>query len=103
MIRTPQSTIGESTDVPAMAKLNKSTMYVSGEQYARVRPNPCICESGTNIPEIKMRGNLIRLEKIITLGGLFDAGDARRTPNVAHESVPSINPRINKVGLDIGT
>ena len=40
---TLQSVSGENTDLPDIAALNRSTMYVSGEQYARVRPQPCIC------------------------------------------------------------
>jgi len=41
-ISMPQSVNGENTDVPDMAALNRSTMYVSGEPYARARPSPCI-------------------------------------------------------------
>jgi hypothetical protein len=51
-----------------MAALNRSTRYVSGEQYSRARPNPSICDKGTKIPEMKMSGNRIRFEKNHDIG-----------------------------------
>ena len=102
-MRTPQSASGENTDVPDMAALNRSTRYVSGEKYARVSPGPCICDNGTNIPEIKMSGNRIRFEKIITLGGLSDPGDTIRTPIAEQDSVPTTNAKANNPGLVTAT
>jgi hypothetical protein len=101
---TAQSIAGENADVPDMAALNRSTRYVSGEQYASARPRPCICASGTNIPEMKMSGNLrfsrlsgTGLVEIRQNGTLFDPAvipssastDGGELPGPDGEEVPS--------------
>ena len=100
---TPQSTAGENTDIPCMAALNKSTRYVKGEKYASVRASPCISARGTKMPEMKISGNRIRFEKIITLGGLSDPGETIRTPIAEQERVPMTNAKTNSPGFVIAT
>ena len=98
---TPPSRRGEKNDPPDIAALKRSTTYVSGEQEARARESPCIWESGMNIPDMKMSGKRIRFEKIITFGGLLEAGEASRAPREEHAIVPSTKVNRNRAGLMI--
>ena len=68
---------------------------VRGEKKERDRTIPPNSSRGTNIPLMNIKGNLTRLESIMTLEGAFEDGEARRTPSDAKQRQPRITPTAN--------